>query len=434
MTGSFNLWTESWVTTRYLGGEERELGLGKLLRDAHLIETVDDPFPTVCYGVYRLLVAVVTDIHRFRDSDDLRETFQDGRFVTDEVDRYEERFSHLFDLFDCENPFLQTASPAAGVRKQSVGRLFQQIPSGTGATHFSHGLEKDHAWSGKVCARALMTTTSFATSGGAGYSPSINGAPPWYLIMRGRSLFETLILNCRGEAELGLPVWRDDQPVEPKTERDCDKLLEGLTWQPRTVRLVMGEGGTCTHSGAATDGLVREIFFGPGWKAGDVENWIDPHVAYETDAKGRRWTVRPREGRGAWRELAALAKGRKPDWVELSPLRLECFGLRTDKAKVFEWYRESYRLPDRSFHEPGLLRQALEYVDEYESALGGETGRALSLFDRRVRSAFLDEYLARLDAGGESDQLLIEWHDRVKQICAEVMETEMRRTGVTACL
>ena len=442
MRGSFNLWTEPWVSTRYLGGDERELGLGKLLRDAHLIETVDDPFPTVCYGLYRLQVALVTDIHRFRGADQVREIYNNGRFAPGEIDRYEERYSHLFDVFDREKPFLQTASPAAGVRKHSVSRLFQQIPSGTGATHFSHGLEKDHAWSGRVCARALMAMTPFMASGGAGYSPSVNGAPPWYVLVRGRSLFETLLLNSRGERELGLPAWRDDRPVQPKTERACGKLLEGLTWQPRTVRLIVGEGGTCTHSGARTEVLVREIFFGPGWKARDVEKWTDPHVAYETDAKGRRWTVRPREGRGAWRELAALAKGRKPDWVELSPLRLECFGLRTDKAKVFEWYRESYPLPDRAVREPGLLQQALEYVDECESqlksslrrALGGKSKRALSLFEERVKSAFLDDYLAQLEAGGDPDPILFEWHERVKRICTEVMEAEMRRTGVTACL
>ena len=117
MRGSFNLWTEPWVATRYLRGEERALGLGKLLRDAHQIEAVDEPFPTVCYGLYRLLVAVSTDIHRFQDADQVREAYENGRILPGEVDRYEERFSHLFDLFDCQKPFLQTASPAAGVKR-----------------------------------------------------------------------------------------------------------------------------------------------------------------------------------------------------------------------------------------------------------------------------------------------------------------------------
>ena len=88
------------------------------------------------------------------------------------------------------------------------------------------------------------------------------------------------------------------------------------------------------------------------------------------------------------------------------------------------------------------MQQALEYVDECESqlksslrrALGGKSKRALSLFEERVKSAFLDDYLAQLEAGGDPDPILFEWHERVKRICTEVMEAEMRRTGVTACL
>jgi hypothetical protein len=57
----------------------------------------------------------------------------------------------------------------------------------------------------------------------AGLSPSINGAPPWYALVQGRILFETLCLNCPVLSDLlpqaqgdAPPAWRNKTPVPPR--------------------------------------------------------------------------------------------------------------------------------------------------------------------------------------------------------------------------
>ncbi len=95
---------------------------------------------------------------------------------------YAERIGwHRFDLFDPERPFLQTPPQAGDTDKaKSVVELFYHLPTGTNVIHFFHMEEAEQAVAAAV-ARALCSDRTFMTSGGAGYSPSINGTPPWYV-------------------------------------------------------------------------------------------------------------------------------------------------------------------------------------------------------------------------------------------------------------
>ncbi|EQD25807.1 CRISPR-associated protein Cse1, partial [mine drainage metagenome] len=110
----------------------------------------------------------------------------------------------------------------------------------------------------------------------------------------------------------------------------------------------------------------------PGFKVGD-DLWTDPHVAYRTGEKGRL-PMRPREDRQIWRDTGPLLLLREGDYTSdrghvrfsrpvivdqlrllqreryLSPSHRETFevyGMRSDKAKVFEWQYERLTLPER---------------------------------------------------------------------------------------
>ena len=460
---SFNLWTERWVPVLFENGDRREVGLRELLQRAHEMVEIDDPLPTVCYGLYRMLVALVMDIHQFEELDQLADALEKGRFEAENLGTYEDEFGKLFDLFDEKRPFFQTALPADHSEKlKPVAALFQHVPSGTGATHFAHGNADEHAWSPQVCARALTTIAPFMTAGGAGYSPSINGAPPWYLLLKGKNLFETLLLNCWGEpsdgvyGELGKPAWREEKPVEPKVERHSYTLLEGLTWQPRIVQLQPGSGGICTSSGEPSEILVRDMYFTFGWKVGSPDNWTDPHVAYVVDEKRGRLKVMPREGRDPWRHFSAftLAERRPKTLAQLEQLqdelptledvRLECLGMRTDNAKIFEWRRETLRLSKGVFRHPEaemMVEQGLEYVDEYggllrnclKTAFEHHRPDALNLFYESLRTPFLSDYLGRLSESREASelqQLRFDWRDRVKRESTAVFKAELDKLGL----
>jgi len=487
---TYDLLTEPWIPVRGPDGVTRELGLLDVLKQAHDLVEVTDPAPPFELGIYRLLIAFVLDALRLEELDDLVERLAAGRFDAAELMAYVDRVGRRrFDLFDTGHPFLQSASGTGDRELDTVAMLFHHLP--TGLIHFHHQLADQHAVSAAVCARALCSIAPFMTAGGRGYSPSINGTPPWYLLIRGNRLFETILLNCYVLSDLGLPgntpvAWRDDQPVE-QVELACGSLLEGLTWRARWVRLIPAEGGPCTYSGKHADFRVSRIHFGPGFMfRGGARGWTDPAVAYRMTDNGRS-PIRPEEDRELWRDTGPLLLLRQEDhsgekgrvaftrpliaeqfrWMKergyLSPAiledRFDVYGMRTDKCKVFEWYHERLALDPRVGSQPraGLLvRQAMDLAESVAYALGralkvayprnaASNGRA---FDRLIQVAqarfwsdlrleFERQYLPTLAGLDPADpnaeaQLCADWKAAVSGVGRRALDDATRPLDVDA--
>lgn len=467
---SFDVWTEPWVPLRFQDGSRREVGLGEALVSAHLATEIDEPVPTLAFGLYRLLVALTMDLHRFEDREELLDALELTSFDPTVIGKYHREHSDRFDLFHPKRPFLQTAASAEEQKKRSaVAGLLQHVPSGTGATHFAHGLAENHAWSPAVCARALTAVAPFMTAGGAGYSPSINGAPPWYVLPKGKTLRETLLYNCWAEqgtppyTGLGLPAWRQAAPITPKEERKRYSLMEGLTWQPRLICLIPGEAGTCTYTGEACPQLVREMVFTFGLKTGDPDNWQDPNVAYTFDEKKGRSKVMPREGYQAWRNLAVFAlaqqsntEAKRPmvmqqlrqlsqDRSELRRMELECYGMRTDNMKIFEWHCETLKIDANVFTLPNgysEVQRAISTVERYDKLLRNCINKAYKkylpapsqLLWEEVRVPFLKQFLPLLGQTTEGDLRAVDtlqndWEGIVERQTSGVLESYLSRLG-----
>lgn len=404
----FNVLTEDWIPVSDDSGVVREVGLIETLDEAHKLREIVDPSPLVQFGLYRLLIAFVTDALQVGELDEVADILADGRFSNSTIRDYVAHCGNCFDLFDAERPFLQSAgSPCEKTREKCIAELAHHLPSGTFATHFHHGLSADHGFSPAVCARLLTTIAPFMTSGGAGLSPSINGMPPWYVLIDGGNLFRTLALNIcgienRGMERPGVPSWRSDTPVVPKKECHKFSLLEGLTWRPRFVRLLPGEAGRCTYSGRNEPLLVRSMIFEPGLRAmNEAGVWRDPQAAYCMTDKGES-PLRPREGRQLWRETGPLTLlqdgeyGREEEKVRFDRprvvdqyfqlrekdenlisdehIRLQCFGMRTDgKMKIFQWQTEELQIPARVLENQNadiLVQKAMDRASWAENALG----------------------------------------------------------------
>lgn len=377
---SYSVLREPWIPVVNQNGQVVERGILSALADAHQMAAITDPAPPIEFGLYRLLIAFVMDALRITDLEHIEELLEAGKFPEGRLVDYTRKVGEdRFDLFHPATPFLQSAELGGSQEPgSSVARLLQHLPTGTFAVHFHHLDPSRQAFAPGVCARALCTVAPFMTAGGAGYSPSINGTPPWYVLVTGHSLFETVLLNCLalplpGLDPAGRPAWRSDQPVVAKAERQAQSTLEGLTWRPRRIRLLTGPGGRCTYTGRDSPVLVREVQFGFGFKA--VGQWTDPQVSYRTTDTGR-FPLRPQENRELWRDIGPLMLLRKEDYQgeqgqvrferpavveQLRQLRQEqvlprsypeavqVYGLRTDgKMKIYEWQRERLALP------PGL--------------------------------------------------------------------------------
>lgn len=461
---AYDVWLEPWIPVRMQNGSRCELGLGATLEQARIIREIDEPLPALQFGVYRLLLALVMDAYRFGEGQNHLEDFLEEDIWAPEIfDAYYREHDQRFDLFHSEWPFLQTKVPDGHDKKpSSVATLLQHIPSGTLATHFCHSLETEHAWSPKVCARALTAIAPFMTAGGAGYSPSINGAPPWYVLVKGDSLAHTLLYNCWGHPTqapyigLGVPSWRRQTRVQPKEEQTHYKMLEAYTWQPRVVQLLEGEGGRCTYTGQPADTLVRDLHFTFGLKTAEPDNWTDPQVAY-LDTKAGRKKVMPREGEAPWRNFAALVlEDKRPgvvrqfkrfleDEVELDRLNLECYGMLTDgKAKIFEWQRDALTFNTGLLEHPKAkeeVQEALLRIEDYHNLMMRCLKEAFQENRRQVgrllydelRQPFVIQFLDSLAATRETEQLIdlqARWIEQVRATTTRVFEAEVAKLGV----
>jgi len=442
---SFNLLSEPWINcTTHDGAIVADSILG-VLRNAPHLRGVMDPSPLVEFGVYRVLAVFVTDALGITCPNIADEIFSAGHFPMIGIEQYASAWHDRFDLFDATHPFFQVpASAARAGKKQSldpVSVLFQDLPHGTNRMFFAHDIPR--AICAAACARALCAMPPFMTVGGVGKRASINGTPPWYFWAVGRTLFETLLLNALGFTYASInigadpPAWRAEYPETKNIV--LASTFQGLTWQPRAVRLMPADAGegTCEYTGDTCGPLVRDVVFDQGviW-AGGV--WQDPNVMYRTrgkkppfaDRKATRAVIpspdalsRAYPGMSAWMDAGRLLLLRDPKAYTLAQeettysvpavitaldanpdlpcSRVDAYGLRTDhKMKLCDWKKEplSIAVPERARQE--TLAQAAQVESALYQALHARVpaiGTAIhrkaygdALF-RRARHLFWEE-------------------------------------------
>lgn len=369
------------------------VSLRNALVHAHEYLEIQNPMLTVEFGLHRLLIALMGDIFfveqgKNRNTVHLSELLKKGKFDATRVDEYFAKYAateeNRFDLFSETYPFMQTAN-LSGKDKPLAG-LLHLLPSGTNATHFHHGSEETFAVSPMAGLWLLSTIAPFMTAGGAGLSPSINGAPPIYILIRGVSLFQTLCLNfCTVPFDVeplsnDVPSWRSNRPAG--SERAGAGYLEALTWRPRQIQFKLDTSGDCSVTGENKPTLIRHMRF----IAGDSTrfDWRDPNCAYRFSDDGPI-VYRVREGRVLWRDIAPLTLQKKERQIAARPkvldqlekldleqneIQVYLFGLRTDmKMKIFEWQREKLTLPISIIQNTGIFEEEIQlWLSQGESS------------------------------------------------------------------
>lgn len=276
-TTSYDLVTEPWIPVRMLDGSPEHLSLHDVLVRAPEVSNLRGELPTTTVAILRLLLAV---LHRSlnptgRPVDRWARCWRAAALPVDEIDAYFDRYRDRFDLLDAKQPFLQVADLRTA--KGAVGDLLPliaDVPNGAQffTTRAGRGVERldyDEA------ARWLLHCHAYDPSGiksGAVGDERVKGGKGYpigtgwvgnigALVVEGRNLRETLLLNLVLEQ-------RNGDPVEPATDRavwegapltaapqaalPAVHLPHGeaelLTWPSRRVRL--------THDGAAVTGVL----------------------------------------------------------------------------------------------------------------------------------------------------------------------------------
>ncbi|MEI8166061.1 MAG: type I-E CRISPR-associated protein Cse1/CasA, partial [Chloroflexales bacterium] len=401
------------------------------------------PSPLVAAGTHRLLTAILQAIYAPQDLAEIATVLRAGQFDPVKLDGFAAQYADRFDLFHPTAPFLQTGDvPLDGWKKPEKGQthawsdpkpiaaLFVEVPASSNRAHFHHVTDEGHALCAACCARGLVTIAAFASSGGAGIRPSINGVPPIYVLPAGSSLFESLTLSLITQGyqpptadpqRANLAAWSGQTTVGKGTQVSAVGYLESLTFPARRMRLYP-QGvttTTCTHCGAATQITVSSLLFEMGhWLSEGSALWEDPFAAFrKPKSKGKAADVgpkpiRPDEGKALWREYSGLLLAERDDQLrprivqqiaklidrralhETQRVRFRCIGLRTDgKAKIFEWLDEALEAPSALLTDD----DAAQYIDD---ALGrADEARFI------LESSFDSHFRPERDRGGRNEKL-----------------------------
>jgi CRISPR system Cascade subunit CasA len=477
---AFNLWTEPWITLEKHDGAIEHAGIEQVLLNADAYRAIYDPSPLTVVGIHRLLVAILQFVIQPKRDADLKNLWKLGKFPRDLIEAFGRQYARRFDLFSEKEPFLQSADIPllAGKNSKPVAYLAPEIPAGTGITHYRHGGEDEQIFCPACAALGLVTIPAFATSGGAGIKPSINGVPPTYILPGGKTLFESLAASLtRSDYQPEVAsrkkddVWWVRKPVVVKSSIVHEVgYLHSLTFAARRVRLHPETLHTrCSRCNMESEWAVRQMVFEMGEsRPKDAAFWFDPFAAYKID-KDKPIPFRPVEGKAAWREFASLflvTKGegrsqtRRPaileqiaglDLVTDQPVYpFRCIGLRTDmKAKVFEWMDAGFDVPPAMLGDvsAGLeVREATDFAAEcayiigrqFRQYFGGKSKKSERNKGLRVRmgngywSALAEpfrHYILKTASHEERDKARKEWADVVQKQARLAFRTTVDMLG-----
>ena len=463
-------------------GGATELGLADALIRAHDVRELFDESPLVTLALHRLLLAILHRNFGPANTSEWFELWRRGRWNEEKLGEYFTRWHGRFDLFHPKHPFYQVTE-LAGVGRQPISVLFQELATGNNTTLFDHSYEDaPPALAPATAARGLVARQAFSVGFGKSQpfyfsdSPLIRG---FSVLIQGDNLFETLALNLHfmhGDSPIphssrreDIPAWERERPPLPRKEGTVPAgYLDYLSWQSRRIHL-FAEGDPP---------IVRQCQLQQGLKLAEAP--IDPFKAYRKDPNGGPVAVSFREEQALWRDshalfeeaeqrpaifnwLARLARDPRAESAGIKPsYRFAALGLATDRGKaasVTLWRHERLPLPLKYLEDHDLLGDlglALAYAEDLARELRAaawtfatvllkpseETGQpprreeiepiARSLAPERrfwpaLESIFL-EFMTKLpepDAAGREAELL-QWRSEVRGTAKTALKETVR--------
>lgn len=395
---SYNVLYEKWIPV----SDGYMYSLWECLEHAHELERVSCTSPLETYAVHRFLCTFVMDALQLPNKKARMELLRQGCFDMAAFDAYIKQCEAegvSFDLFDEKRPFMQAEADAElDGSDKPVAVIVPDVPSGNNHVFLEHRMADEHVLTAESAWRNLLEGYVFCTAGAQGYPSSVNNTPCLYVIVHGRTLFETLMLGCvsckeTGNLPYGKPPWRCFEPIVPKKEYASVDLLEGMEWQPRRARLVEDY-----------DGLIRRVHYvqGKSFKGNDL--WRDPHVPYRLLKDGTYSSIKPSSGRSLWRDLGGMAVsrgdryGKQPQVIaslpdELSICRITVIGLITNQATLVDTVCEEMIIPTAILNDEDkgeVLHSDLDFVEAVNRQIGKAFGdRVPTALAEDLKNAFL---------------------------------------------
>lgn len=302
MRPSFNVLDAPWIPVVRVDGSRELLGIRDTLRCASELMEISAVSPLEEFSVYRFLSVFLMDALRPEDRDNIEELLEEGAFDMEQIEAYIsacESEGVSFDLFDEKRPFLQSAYvPEWDKEPKPVSNLDCFLPSGNNHLHFEHGCVEDRTVPTDKAARLLLTIQQFCTAGAQGYPSGVNASPPYFGVVKGINLFETLVYALLPIQSIEIPfddpavIWRSEEAVVPKRSVGQTSWLRGMLFPARRICLIPPAEGE----------KVTQIYLSQGENFVNKEIWTDPFVSYRTLDTGRV-PLRPKGEKPVWRSL-----------------------------------------------------------------------------------------------------------------------------------
>lgn len=394
MRASFNVLDQAWIPVVRMDGQEELLGIRETLDCAHELREISSASPLEEYGLYRFLGLFLMDALRPESEEDIEDLLASGCFDRTAIEDYialcqSEGVS--FDLFDEERPFLQSKyDPEIDGEPKPVSVLDFTRASGNNHTHFDHTLGTSAVVSPDKAARLLLTTYLFCTAAAQGYPSGVNAAPPYFGVIQGANLFQTLAYTLLPLDSISIlfdtpPVlWRRTAPVVPKQEIGKTSWLQGMLFPTRRIHLIPDAAGT-----------VSSIYLCQGENFINKPSWRDPYVTYRNGKDGF-FPMRPSADRAIWRNLCDVVNIPGKQASQLLTLfcrmntsdnvDLTLYGVETSNASYLGIYRHSLRFP-RALAENDVTIDALRLCVSSAETLAKALRKALSQIEVLPESA-----------------------------------------------
>lgn len=304
MRASFNVLDQGWIPVVRQGEREELLGIRETLARAHELRELSSASPLEEYGLYRFLGLFLMDALRPESTEEIENLLKAGKFDQEAIEQYISLCRGegvTFDLFDEERPFLQSKyDPAVDGEAKPAAVLDFTRASGNNHTHFDHTANKEEGISPDKAARLLLTIPLFCRHLAQEYPSGVNGSPPYFSVIRGKNLFETLVFTLLPLDNIGIPfeappvLWRRTTPIISKLEVGKTSWLHGMLFPTRRVHVVPDEKGN-----------VVAVHLRQGENFVNKASWRDPYVT-SRKVKDGFFPMRPSADRAIWRNLSDI--------------------------------------------------------------------------------------------------------------------------------
>ena len=350
MRPSFNVLDEPWIPVMALNGAKELLGIRETLRRASELREISVVSPLEEFSVYRFLSVFLMDALRPEDLENIEELLEEGCFDMEQIEDYIslcEDEGASFDLFDEKRPFMQAAYVKEWDKEaKPVSAIDCFLPSGNNHMHFAHEQAETKTISVSKAARLLLTIQQFCTAGAQGYPSGVNASPPYFGVVKGGNLFETLTYSLLPMRVIDIPVdeppviWRSASTVTPKEAVGQTSWLRGMMFPARRVCLVLPN----------ENGEITGVYLSQGENFVNKEIWTDPFVTYRMLDTGRA-PLRPKGEKPVWRSMYEITgrTGRSQllqqylDLADQPYAQLTMYGVETNQASYLNIMRHDIR-------------------------------------------------------------------------------------------